>query len=115
MAFMELTPLMGKMNKITDFSFTAASDAADGFQVKLPRSTGRQVVVLVQNTGKEAATFTVKKPKNESYYAACADEVHSVEAGGFGIFCFENAKWANRDGTMLFVPENEAVKAAVLY
>lgn len=115
MAVKELTPVKGKLNKVTDFAFEAASKASDGFQVKLPRTADQHVIVLVHNSGAEDAKFTVKKPESGSYYAACCDEVHEVSAGGFGIFRFENAKWANRDGTMLFVPENVAVKAAVLY
>ena len=115
MAVKELIPVKGNLNKVTDFAFEKADNASDGFRVKLPRSSDQYVVVLVHNTGNEDAKFTVKKPDKGSYYAACCDEVHEVNAGGFGIFRFENAKWANRDGTMLFVPEKEAVKAAVLY
>lgn len=115
MAVKELTPVKGNLNKITDFAFETADTASEGFRVKLPRSADQYVIALVQNTGDKDAAFTVKKPVKGSYYAACRDEVHSVSAGGFGIFRFENAKWANRDSTMQFIPENTAVKAVVLY
>lgn len=115
MAVKELIPVKGNLNKLTGFAFEAAENASDGFQVKLPRSADQYVIVLVQNTGDKDADFTVKKPVKGSYYAACCDAVHSVSAGGFSIFRFENAKWANRDSTMQFIPENTAVKAAVLY
>lgn len=116
MAVKEMTPVKGNLNKITEFAFEAASSASEGFQVKLPRTTTDEyVIVLVQNTGGSPYNFTVKKPTKGSYYAAGGDAVHSVPAGGFGFFRFESAKWANNDGTMLFLPENVAVKAAVLY
>lgn len=116
MAIKEMTPVKGALNKMTDFSFEAASVASDGMQFALPRMSDEYVLVLVQNTDTaNAHQFTVKKPSNGSYYASASDEVHSLAAGAFAVFRFESAKWANNDGTILCVPETTAVKAVVLY
>ena len=115
MAVMEMTPVKGELNKVTKFAFEAASAPADGFQFKLPRMTDEYVIVLVQNSGSDAGTFTVKKPTKGSYFASASDAVHELAAGEFGIFRFESAKWANNDGTIHCVPSDAAVKAVVLY
>ena len=115
MAVMEMTPVKGELNKVTKFAFEAASAPADGFQFKLPRMTDEYVIVLVQNSGTGAGTFTVKKPTNGSYFASASDAVHELAAGEFGIFRFESAKWANNDGTINCVPSAATVKAVVLY
>ena len=72
-------------------------------------------MVLVQNTGASAYDITVKAPVSGSYAAASGDLTHNLAAGEFAVFRFESAKWANRDGTILLVPGNAAVKAVVLY
>lgn len=115
MAVMEMTPVKGVLNKVTKFAFEAASAPADGFRFKLPRMTDEYVIVLVQNAGTGAGTFTVKKPTKGSYFASASDEVHELAAGEFGIFRFESAKWANNDGTIHCVPSAATVKAVVLY
>lgn len=115
MAVMEMTPVKGELNKVTPFAFEAATAASDGFVFKLPRMTDEYVVVLVQNTGSGAGTFTVKKPEKGSYFAAGGDETFNLAAGEFGIFRFESAKWANNDGTIHCVPGATTVKAVVLY
>lgn len=115
MAATKMSPVKGELNKVTPFAFATASAPADGFEFTLPRASDEYVVVLVQNTGSGAGTFTVKKPENGSYYAAAADETFSLAAGEFGIFRFESAKWANHDGTIKCVPSAATVKAAVLY
>ncbi len=116
MAVKVMTPVKGEVNKITSFAFEAATTAKDGLQVTLPRATDEYVVVLVHNTdAANAYDFTVKAPTKGSYAASDSDETHNVAAGAFAIFRFESARWANNDGTMLFVPANAAVKAAVLY
>lgn len=115
MAVMEMTPVKGELNKVTKFAFEAASAPADGFQFKLPRMTDEYVIVLVQNSGTGAGTFTVKKPAKGSYFASASDSVHELAAGEFGIFRFESAKWANNDGTIHCVPSAATVKAVVLY
>jgi hypothetical protein len=115
MAVTNMNPVKGNLNKITPFAFEAASSAADGFAFKLPRATDEYVIVLVQNTGSGAGTFTVKKPTRGSYFASASDETHSLAAGEFAIFRFESAKWANNDGTILCVPGATTVKAVVLY
>ena len=115
MAVMEMTPVKGELNKVTEFAFETATAAADGFKFKLPRASDEYVIVLVQNTGSSAGTFTVKKPTKGSYYASSSDEVHELDAGEFGIFRFESAKWANNDGTINCVPSAATVKAVVLY
>ena len=61
MAVLEMTPVKGELNKVTPFDFETATAAADGFVFKLPRMTDEYVIVLVQNTGTGAGTFTVKK------------------------------------------------------
>ena len=115
MAAMNMTPVKGELNKVTTFAFETASAPADGFKVTLPRASDEYIVMLVQNTGSGAGTFTVKKPENGSYYAAAADEVFNLAAGEFGVFRFESAKWANHDGTVKCVPGAATVKAVVLY
>ena len=115
MAVMAMTPIKGELNKVTKFAFEAASAPADGFQFKLPRMTDEYVIVLVQNSGSGAGTFTVKKPTKGSYFASASDAVHELAAGEFGIFRFESAKWANNDGTINCVPSAATVKAVVLY
>ena len=115
MAVMEMTPVKGELNKITRFAFEAATAASDGFQFKLPRMSDEYVVVLVQNTGSGAGTFSVKKPTKGSYFAAASDETFNLAAGEFAIFRFESAKWANNDGTIHCVPGATSVKAVVLY
>lgn len=115
MAAKEMTPVKGVLNKVTTFAFEAATNAADGLQFKLPKMSDEYVVVLVQNTGTSAYDITVKAPTKGSYAAASGDETHNLAAGEFAIFRFESARWANNDGTLLLVPGNAAVKAAVLY
>lgn len=115
MAVTNMTPVKGELNKVTPFAFETATAPADGFQFKLPRMSDEYVVVLVQNSGTGAGTFTVKKPTKGSYFASASDEVHELAAGAFGIFRFESAKWANNDGTIHCVPGAATVKAVVLY
>ncbi len=115
MAEKEMTPIKGELNKFTEFAFEAATAAADGFKFKLPRKSDEYVIVLVQNSGASAYGITVKAPTKGSYAASSSDETHSLAAGKFAILRFESARWANNDGTLDLVPENTAVKAAVLY
>lgn len=115
MAVMTMTPVKGELNKITNFAFEAATAAADGFVFTLPRMSDEYVIVLVQNSGSGAGTFTVKKPTKGSYFASASDEVHELAAGEFAVFRFESAKWANNDGTIHCVPSAATVKAVVLY
>lgn len=115
MAVMKMTPVKGELNKVTPFAFEAASAPADGFVFNLPRMTDEYVIVLVQNSGTGAGTFTVKKPTKGSYFASASDETYELAAGQFGIFRFESAKWANNDGTINCVPSAATVKAVVLY
>lgn len=116
MAVKELTPVKGVLNKITEFTFEAATVASDGMQFKLPRMSDEYVVVIAKNSDASTAyDLTIKKPTKGSYAAASADEVHELAAGEYAIFRFESAKFANNDGTVLIVPENAAVKVAVLY
>ena len=110
-----MTPVKGELNKVCKFAFEAATTASDGFQFKLPRMTDEYVIVLVQNSGSGAGTFTVKKPANGSYFASASDATFDLAAGEFGIFRFESAKWANNDGTINCVPSAATVKAVVLY
>lgn len=115
MAVKVMTPKKGELNKITAFAFEAATAAADGLQFTLPKASDEYVVAVVHNSGTAAASITVKKPTDGSYYAAGGDETHQLAAGAYGIFRFESAKWANRDGTVLLVPSATTVVAAVLY
>lgn len=116
MAVKVMTPVKGDLNKIAQISFEAAEVASDGMQFTLPRNASDEyVIVVVHNTGDAEYGFTVQKPKSGSYYASASDETFKLPAGAFAAFRFESAKWANRDGTILCVPENVAVKAAVIY
>ena len=116
MAVKNMTPIKGVVNKLTGFAFEAAEVAADGMKFQLPRKSDEYMVVVVHNTSADTAyDFTVKAPTKGSYAAASSDETHELAAGEFAFFRFESARYANTDGTVLFVPENVAVKAAVLY
>ena len=115
MAIKEMTPVKGILNKFTEFAFEVASSTTEGFKFALPRMSDEYVIVLVQNTGSGAATITVKKPGKGSYAASGSDETHELGAGEFAILRFESAKWCNNDSTITLVPNNVAVKVAVLY
>lgn len=115
MAVKTLTPVKGELNKFTEFAFEAATSTTEGCVFTLPRTTDEYIVVLAQNTGSGAATVSVKKPTDGSYYAAASDESHSLDAGEFAILRFESAKWANKDGTITIVPSATTLKVAVLY
>lgn len=110
---LEATPVKGADNKITGFSFQAATVAEEGVQVTLKKITDEKLVIVVQNTG-EAGTIALKAPTNGSYAAADADEVYNIEAGAFAFIRLESARYANNDGTVLLVPSNVAIKVAVL-
>lgn len=110
-----MTPVCGEINKITKFAFEAATAAADGMSFTLPRITEEYVVVLVQNTGNDEKSITVKAPTSGSYAASSSDLTLALSAGQFAVFRFESARWANRDGSILLIPGDVAVKAAVLY
>lgn len=115
MAVKNMTPVKGNLNKITEFSFEAATVASDGLSFVLPKMSDEYVIVLLQNTDAAPHNVSIKAPVNGSYFAADADETHQLPAGGYAIFRFESARWANRDGSITIVPENAAVKATVLY
>lgn len=115
MAVKNMTPIKGEVNKLTGFAFEAATVAADGMKFQLPRKSDEYVVVVIHNTATAEHSFTVKAPTKGSYAAATSDETIKVAAGAFAFFRFESARYANTDGTVLCVPENVAVKAAVLY
>ncbi len=116
MAIKEMTPVMGVLNKVTEFVFEAATAAADGLSFKLPKTIDSNIVVVIQNTDTgNAHSITVKKPTSGSYYASGDDETFELAEGAFAVFRFESAKWADKDGTIKLVPDNAAVKAAVLY
>lgn len=115
MAVKDMTPVKGVLNGFTKVALEAASVATDGMKFQLPRASDEYVIVLVQNTAASAYNITVKKPEKGSYYASASDEVYNLAAGEIAVFRFESAKWANNDGTIVCVPENVAVKAAVIY
>ncbi len=115
MAVKTMTPVKGNLNEITSFAFEAATSTTDGFVFTKPRVTDESIVVVAHNGHSAAAKLIVKAPTNGSYYAAGGDEELSLAAGAYAIFRFESAKWANNDGTITIIPENLALKAAVLY
>lgn len=115
MAVKEMTPVKGPVNKITKFALEAATTAADGMQFKLPRSTEEYLVIVVCNTGNAEYDITLKAPTNGHYASASSDQVLPLAAGEYAQIRIESARYANADGTVVLVPENAAVKAAVLY
>lgn len=115
MALVEMTPVKGEVNKITKFTFEAATTPADGMAFKLPKATEEYLVILVQNTGSGEGTITLKAPENGSYAATSDDEVLSMAAGEFAQIRVESARFANNDGTIKLVPSAATVKVAVLY
>jgi hypothetical protein len=116
MAVKDMTLVKGELNKMTKYSFEAATTATDGFKFKLPKTSDEYVIVLVQNTDTSASyKIAVKAPTEPSYYGSSSDEEITLAKGENAIFRFESAKWANRDGTITLIPENVAVKAVVLY
>lgn len=115
MAVKEMTPVKGSVNEITKFAFEAATTASDGMSFKLPKVTEEYLVVIVTNTGSSAYDITLKAPTKGSYAAASSDKVMELGAGECAVIRIESARYANNDGTVILVPENVAVKAAVLY
>lgn len=116
MAVKEMTPVKGNVNEITVFSLEAAEAVKDGMQFKLPKATEEYLVVVVANTAADAAhNITLKAPTKGSYAAADSDVTQEIAAGGYAVIRIESARYANTDGTVVLVPDNLAVKAAVLY
>ena len=115
MAVKEMTPVKGNVNEITKFAFEAAEVASDGLMFKLPRVTEEYLVVVVTNTGGSAYDVALKAPTKGSYAAATSDKVLNLAAGEYAVIRIESARYANNDGTVVLVPGDVAVKAAVLY
>lgn len=115
MAVKDMTPVKSNVNEITKFAFEAADVATDGLRFKLPKVTEEYLVVIVANTGTSAYDVALKAPTAGSYAAASSDQVLELGAGEHAIIRIESARYANNDGTVVLVPENVAVKAAVLY
>lgn len=113
MANVQITPVKGEINTLTKFEAVASS--TEGMEFKLPRTSDEYVVVLAQNTDTAAHTFTVKAPTKGSYCASGSDETVSLNAGELVMFRFESARFANNDGTVACVSDNEKVKVAVIY
>ncbi len=110
------TPVKGAFNAITEFAFTTATTAADGIEFTIPKASDEYVSILVTNTDATTAyDITLKKPTTGSYAAAGADLVHELAAGDFAVIRIESARFANTNGKVKLVPENAAVKAAILY
>lgn len=115
MAIKELTPIKAELNKFTTFTPEAATSAAEGFSFKLPRASDEYVVVIASNTSSTPYNITIKAPTSGSYAASSTDEVFQIGANETAALRFESARWANNDGTVVLIPENVAVKIAVLY
>lgn len=114
MAVKTLTPQKGDFNKITSINFEAATAAADGMEFKLP-SRDMETYIIVHNTHASTAyTITVKAPTNQGYTSASTDLVKSIPAGEFAIIKLESAVYADK-GMVKLIPQNAAVKAAVIY
>ena len=116
MAVTNLTAKKGNVNKFEVFELTAASVATDGFKFTLPKTTDEYVVVIVENTHASSSyDVTIKAPTSGGYAAASADVKAKIAAGKFAQLRIESARYANNDGTVHIVPENVAIKAALLY
>lgn len=118
MAVQDITPQKVEFNSIKNIAFEAATAAEDGCKFKIPRefAGAEYLTILAQNTGAAAYDVSVKAPTNGSY--AAADEnliLADVPADGIVAIRIETAKYANNDGSIVLIPENVAVKFAVIY
>lgn len=114
MAVKTLTPQKGDFNKITAIEFESATATADGMEFKLP-SRDMETYIIVQNTSdSNVYTITVKAPTTQGYTSASTDLVKSIPANGFAIIKLESAVYADK-GMVKLIPQNVAVKAAVIY
>lgn len=118
MAVKEITPQKIEFNSMKAVSFEAATAAADGCSFKIPRefAGGEYLTILAQNSGEAAYDVSVKCPSNGSYAAATENlKLADVAAGGIVAIRVETARFANNDGSIVLIPENVAVKFAVIY
>lgn len=110
-----MTPEEIKLNLITEFAFEEATSTTDGFKFTMPH-TDENVTVLIANTSADTAyDITLKKPATGGYAASSGDVKVELAAGEYAAIKIESARFANNDGTVILIPENAAVKAAVLY
>lgn len=114
MAVTKITPIEGKVNKLTALTFTAATAATDGFELNTKDVGDEKLVVVVYNADSASKKITLKKPTNGGYAAASADEALSMGTGTYAFLRIETARFANYDGTVKLVPESINVKIAVL-
>ena len=115
MAIKTLTPAKGEINKISPFSFEAATAVADGYEFVMPNCTEEYIVIVAHNGGNAAANLTLKMPESGSYAAATSDEVYQMKAGEFAQIRIESARYADNKGTVKLVGATADVKVAVLY
>lgn len=115
MAEKEATPIKGEFNKITKLNFEAATTASDGIRVKLPSRDGEMCIVVFNSNTTNDYKITVKAPENGGYAAAMTDLSATVTKNGYSVIKIESARYANNNGTILLIPENVAVKVAVIY
>ena len=114
MAAKAITPIECKVNKITKTELTAPADGSNGLVFTMPRKTEEYVNIIVDG-GASGGTVTLKKPTKGYYAAAASDLTLSLSANEIAVIRFESAKYANTDGTVVFVPSATTVKAAVIY
>lgn len=115
MAVKEATPIKCKYNKITDVEFEAATTASDGIKIKLPARDEEVQILVFNSDDSNSYKITVKAPTNGGYAAAMTDIERTIAKGGYAVIRLESARFANSDGTVLLIPQNVAVKAAVIY
>ena len=118
MAVKEIKPVKVKFNSIEKLTFEAATAAADGVSFKIPNdfAGSEYLTIIAQNTGEVAYDVSVKAPTKGSYAAADSNlTLADIPAGGIVAIRIESAKYANNDGTVVVVPENVAVKVAIIY
>lgn len=99
-----------------DFAMTAATSATDGFTVDVSDYQDHKLLIVVQNTSEDTAyDITVKKGDG---LQAVANLVKEVAAGKTAGVCVESGKFKNMNnsskGKMVIIPENVAVKIAVI-
>ena len=109
MAYKELTPVKRNVNTFTMYELVSSSGSQGGFTLKAPRTSDENILIIAQNSGSGKVTLTIKKPETGSYAAACEDLSYELDTLDTGIFTFESAKWANRDGSI-----NIAVSSTML-
>ncbi len=99
-----------------DFAMTAATSATDGFTVDVSAYPDQKLLVVVENTSEDTAyDITVEMGDG---IQAIADLTKEIAAGKVAGVAVESGKFKHINdaskGKMVIIPENVAVKIAVI-